>query len=101
MGTAVVENLDYTNIDRFERRPNDENANIGENNKSGQFKYGSSALQAEVNTLPDNLQKNRGRFKQVAHAYLGFSGAKFRDHPKQLLNSDENRDFVVCSVCCL
>ena len=94
MATAVIENLDFTNIDRFEICPNDENANVDEvdigetiQNKDNPFYFGTSS------------RKRGGRFKQVVHAFLGFGGGTHTDHSKGAPIPEKTRDFMVFYYC--
>lgn len=96
MATAVVENLDFTNIARFSADPSDENANTSNIRKKEIFPGDgdSSDLYQEEDSV-SNL-KQGGRFRQVRHAYLGFAGHIRTDVPKNIfISSDEKRDFVV------
>ena len=96
MATAVVENLDFTNMARFCADRSDENANPPGSRKKELFpsEGDSSDLYQEENS--DSNLKRGGRFRQVRHAYLGFAGHIRADVPKSIFISlEEKRDFVV------
>ena len=98
MATSVVENLDFTNIDRLtcsvdQYRPNDPNDNINPIDSNGEMQNKSNS---EMENIHDNSNPKRaGRFQQVVHAYLAFEGRHYQDISKYVPTLEEKRDFVV------
>ena len=89
MATAVIENLDFTNSNRFKADRIDENANSGEENE--EMIDGECVLKKGE----ESNRKRGGRFQQVVHNYLGFGGPISTDFPKSGTTQEERRDFVV------
>ena len=96
MATAVVENLDFTNIARFSVDPSDENANAPNIRKRETFPSDIDSSDVYQGENSDSNLKRGGRFRQVRHAYLGFAGHIRTDVPKSIFTPpDEKRDYVV------
>jgi hypothetical protein len=96
MATAVVENLDFTNMARFCADRSDENANPPSSRKKEIFPSEGDSSDLYQGENSDSNLKRGGRFRQVRHAYLGFAGHIRTDVPKSIIiSSDEKRDFVV------
>ena len=89
MATAVIENLDFTNSNRFKADRIDENANSGEENE--EIIDGECVLKKGE----ESNRKRGGRFQQAVHNYLGFGGPISTDFPKSGTTQEERRDFVV------
>ena len=89
MSTAVVENLDFTTIDRFGNISNEDNIN------ANNMKLGDKTNDCTLTTNENSNLKRGGRFQQVNHAYLGFGGHIRTDIPKIMPTQEDKTDFVV------
>ena len=94
MVTAVVENLDFTNVDRFEICPNDENTNANDTDRVEATLNKEESFVFEMND--GSTRQCGGRFKQIVHAYLGFGGGTHTNLPRSATLAEEARDYVVC-----
>ena len=97
MATAVVENLDFTCVDRFgiecDDNENSKSPNIGKN------ECADEDLTDDLKKIEDSNLKRGGRFQQVVHEYLGFGGHIRMDIPRSISTPQEDeKDYVVRSL---
>lgn len=91
MATAVVENLDFTCVDRF--GIDKENSNNSNRDKSESEDNDSIN---DLKKIEDSNLKRGGRFQQVVHEYLGFGGHIRMDIPRSVSTPQEDgKDYVV------
>ena len=95
MATAVVENLDFTCVDRFGVECDDkENSNDSNGSKTKSEEEDSID---DLKKIEDSNLKRGGRFQQVVHEYLGFGGHIRMDIPRSVSTPQEDeKDYVVC-----
>ena len=94
MATAVVENLDFTCVDRFgiesDDKENSTRSNISQN------KCAEEDITDDLKKIEDSNLKRGGRFQQVVHEYLGFGGHIRMDIPRSVSTPQEDeKDYVV------
>ena len=97
MATAVVENLDFTCVDRFgiesDDKENSTRSNISRN------KCAEEDITDDLKKIEDSNLKRGGRFQQVVHEYLGFGGHIRMDIPRSVSTPQEDeKDYVVRSL---
>ena len=97
MATAVVENLDFTCVDRFgiecDDKENSKSSNINKNDCT------EDDITDDLKKIEDSNLKRGGRFQQVVHEYLGFGGHIRMDISRSVSTPQEDeKDYVVRSL---
>ena len=94
MATAVVENLDFTCVDRFGIDYDDKENSDNSNRDKSESEDNDSIN--DLKKIEDSNLKRGGRFQQVVHEYLGFGGHIRMDIPRSVSTPQEDgKDYVV------
>ena len=94
MATAVVENLDFTCVNRFGIEYDEEENSDNYNRDKSESEDNDSI--DDLKKIEDSNLKRGGRFQQVVHEYLGFGGHIRMDIPRSVSTPQEDgKDYVV------